>query len=462
MTTPITTSRARGIYYWETESNLFIVHDASVFEATQDSVAIGSISSGTERVTILETIGTKRLVILDAENNEGWWVNTPASAVTAIASNFPSTICHGGAILDGYLFVMDEDGVIYNSDVDDPTTFGASSFLEAERENDKGVYLGKHHDHLVAFGTRTIEFFYDAGNSTGSPLNRRQDISYRIGCASGLGVWEHSDVIYFMGSDDSGQIRIYRLVNFQLEPVSNDTLNSYLTQGLTQEGLYYALNGFAAMGHNTLILTVYTITGSSPGDIVPKESIVLDELTGFLSFWDTAVAGLSEFPCMAFTKRTGGFNATAAARTGEGIMHNGDIFNINDNLVPIDTLLGSDGVYAADTYEVDIYVATSTSSGENISAIIRTGQQSFGTYTYKFENSLQLTMENLSAGETMTVKTSDNVNSNFITYGTLNLDQERKEIHVGGRFVKRNYQLEYSGAEQFFIDAMDVDVDGGD
>ena len=56
------------------------------------------------------------MVILDAENDEGWVMSTGES-LTAIASNFPSTLAHGGAILDTYLFVMDEDGTIYNSAV---------------------------------------------------------------------------------------------------------------------------------------------------------------------------------------------------------------------------------------------------------------------------------------------------------------------------------------------------------
>ena len=45
---------------------------------------------------------------------------------------------------------MNDDGVIYNSDFNNPTVFPATGFLTAERENDKGVYLAKHHDHIVA------------------------------------------------------------------------------------------------------------------------------------------------------------------------------------------------------------------------------------------------------------------------------------------------------------------------
>ena len=407
---------------------------------------------------MLETIGAVNLVILDAENNEGWVMST-AENVTAIASNFPDTLVHGGAILDGYLFVMDEDGIIYNSAIDDPTTFPASGFIEAERENDKGVYLGKHHDHIVAFGTRTIEFLYDGGNSTGSPLNRRQDVSYNVGLASGLSVWENGDIIYFIGSNTSGQLQVYKLENFQISPISNDTLNSYITQGLTQEGLNIILNGISSMGHDTILMTVYTLTGAAPGEIDPKITISYDSRTGLWGFWKTTVNSQTYFPLMAWTKRTGGQNPTVAARTGEGILYNGDIINVNDNLVPVDSLLGS-GVYEDGVYETDIYLKTDT-SGDDIEMVIRTGMQWADTRKYKFQNSLTIISENMSSGKLLTVKMSDEDNASFVEHGTIDMSVPRKELHQGGRFVKRNFQFEYTDDEQLYIDECELDVVGG-
>ncbi len=202
-------NRGRGLYYWENNNKLYIVHDNDVYSGDQQvASSAGTITSGSESVTILEAIVTPYMIILDAENNEGWVMNA-GETVAQIASNFPQTLAHGGLILDTYLLVMDEDGNIYNSNVNDPTTFSATGVVKAERENDKGVYLAKHHDEAVAFLTRSIEIFYDAGNSSASPLNRRQGVSYNVGCASGLAVWENGDEIYFLGSNPSGQIAVY-------------------------------------------------------------------------------------------------------------------------------------------------------------------------------------------------------------------------------------------------------------
>lgn len=461
--------RARGLYYWEENAQLYIIHDNDVYEGTQDSLRItentGTFLAGTERCQILETIGVPRLVIIDSETNQ-LWVMTAAKVLDQVTVNVPSTIVQGGAILDGYLFIMDEDGVIYNSEVDAPQTFPATGFLEAERENDKGVYLGKHNEHIVAFGTRTIEFFYDAANTSGSPLNRRDDIMYNTGCADGLGVWENGDITYFVGSNTTGQVAIYKLENFQITPISNDSMNSYLTQGLTQEGLRIVINGWSAMGHDTIIMTVYTLTGAAPGTITPKISFSYDSVTGLWGFCNTKVNGHSYFPIMAFTKRTGGQNATEAARTGEGIMYNGDIFNVNDKLIPVDTLLGGDGVYADGVYESDIYASAASDVGTNIEIVMRSGMNDGGIRGFKFQNFDYLLMDRTANAQTMTIKHLDENDSedsgSFESASTIDVSLVKKESYQGGRFAKRNYQLEYSGNEQIFVESYNVDLEAGD
>ncbi len=455
-------ARARGIYYWEVTSEIYIVNDNDVFETTQDSTRIpeasGTFSSGTERCTMLETVGTDRLIILDAENNKGWEMDSVKN-LNQIASNFPETLVHGGAVLDGYLFVMDEEGVVYNSNVNDPTTFNVTGFITAERENDKGIYLAKHHDHIAVFLTRSIEFLYDASNSVGSPLNRRQDVSYQVGCASGLSVWEDNDVIYFLGTNSSGQMGVWKVENFQVSLISSDTINSYLTTGLTQTGLTVRFEGLSAMGHRTLLITVYTLTGPIPGLINPEITLSFDSQTGLWGFWKTAVNSNTTFPLMAWTKRTGGHNSTVAARTGEGLMFNGDIIEVNDDFVPIDTLLGT-AVYEADIYEIDIY-ATSSDVGTNIQSIIRYGLLDGEISSYKFQNREVVEMENTATSQSLLIRHSNEATSDFDSGNSVDTSISRKEIHQGGRFMKRNYQIEYSGSEQIFIESLDVDLSVG-
>jgi len=463
-TIPALNGRGRGIYYWEKNSKLYIVHDNDLYEDSQSSTRItentGTFSTGTEHCTMLETIGVPRLVILDSENNKGW-VLSVALSLDQIISNFPSTITNGGTILDGYLFVMDEEGIIYNSEVDDPTTFLALSFIEAERENDKGVYLGKHHNHIVALQTRTIEFFYNNNSATGSPLQRREDVMHNIGCADGLAVWENGDVLYFLGSNNTGQVAVYKIQNFGIQMVSTDTLNSYFTQGLTEEGIRVKFSGISSMGHDVLIITVYVLTGSSPGTITPKLSFSYDATENLWGFIDTSLNSHVGMPVMAFTKRTGGQNSTVSARSGEGIFSNGDIFSVNDKLIPVDTLLGSTGVYETGVYEPGVYVASSSDVGTNINTKIRTGLIDGGVREYKFQSSEYLLAENTDSTQLLTIQHSEESTHNFDTGNTVDLFNDRKEVYQGGRFIKRNFQLSYSGNEQMFLESFNIDVEAG-
>ena len=453
-------NRGRGIYYWETNSKLYIVHDNDVYAATQNSTPIGNISAGYERVNMLETLGTPRMVILDAENNEGWVVSTGETVTKITSANFPATLTHGGAILDTYLFVMDEAGVIYNSDANDPTTFSASSLISTERDNDNGVYLAKHHDNLLAFGTRTIEAFYDAGNSVGSPLNRRQDVSYNIGCVSGLSVWEDGDDIYFLGSNPSGQVSCYRMRGFRPERISNDSMDSYFTQGVTQESLKFNLSGFSMMGRSVLVITVYILTGS-PSAITPQVTFMYDAGMGQWGFINTPINSMTTLPIMAWTKRTGGQNETVSARTGEGILSNGDIINVNDKLIPQDTLLGSDGILVSGIVEAGILVSGASDSGINIPIVIRTGLQDFDTQAYKFQSYERIDCESTSASSLVTIKHANENSESFNTGKTVDISKPRKEIYQGGRFIRRNWQLEMAVSEQVFLEGLDIGVEAG-
>jgi len=70
-------------------------------------------------------------------------------------------------------------------------------------------------------------------------------------------------------------------------------------------------------------------------------------------------------------------------------------------------------------------------------------------------------MENTAFSQTLTIKHSDEFTDDFDTGSTIDTALDRKEIHQGGRFMKRNFQIEYAGDEQFFIESLDLDLSVG-
>ena len=242
----VSDARGRAIYHWDTANDLYFLNNDTIYKNSHASVVSSTPTAGTKQCRFGEIGGY--LVLIDAENDQAFTITTGDVVTEITDSNFPPKLgtpvglAYGGAALDNYLFVLGEDGIIYNSNLADPTTWTALDYLEAERSPDGGIYLGKHHDNLVAYGVRTIEFFWDARNSTGSPLNRRQDTAYQIGCTSGESVWEEGDRAFFVGNDFSGSLKVYTLENFGISRISTATIDSYLTQVVTKEGYFSKLD----------------------------------------------------------------------------------------------------------------------------------------------------------------------------------------------------------------------------
>ena len=443
----VSDARGRAIYYWDEAADLYFLNNDTIYKNSHAAVVSTTPTAGTKKCKFVEAGG--KLVLLDAENNQGFTITT-GDAVTEITdTDFPPKqtpavgLAYGGAVLDTYLFVLGTNGIIYNSAVNDPTTWAALDFLDAERSPDGGQYLGKHHDNIVVYGVRTLEFFYDAANTTGSPLSRRQDISYQIGCTSGETVWEEGDRSFYIGTDFSGALRVYSLEAFGISKVSNSSIDSYLTQVITKEGYYVNGSGFSASGHTYYVINIYT----TPSDSEPTETLVFDATTGLWGDWETTVNGLTEFPLMDWSIRTG-----VQPRYGEGILFNGDMISINDDFNPQDTLLAS--TYVATGYVTTGYVLSGSGSGTNINMKIRTGQTDSGSEIKKSMSRLRHVGDLTTTAQNLTVKWAKENNATFSSGVTVDTSKFQR-INRIGKFRRINFELDYSGSEVLRIEALE-------
>lgn len=457
--------RGRGVYYWEQNSTLYFVENDTVYRDSY-STTVGTITAGTERICFyegLDSIGNPVLILVDAANNNAKKITTAHTLTAYTPTNFPSTLVQGGAVLDGYLFFMDEEGIIYNTNLDNVDTMSATDFINSERDRDKGVYLGRHRESVVSFGTRTIEFFYDAGNATGSPLNRRQDIFHNVGCADGQSVWENGDIIYFVGSDPSGSLGVYKLENYGLTKVSSDTISSYINHNVTKEEFSIVGSGLNAQGHLFYVLTLYTLPmGVATPPIYPEKTLVFDTTAVLWGVWSTNINGHAHFPLISWTRRTGGHNPSVSARVGEGILANGDVITLGDNMIPLDTILGFTG-YFEDNYIVPTYYSlASPDTNEPIALNIRTGMWDGDTNKLKFQNYVKPTMDETSASYDLVLKwsTSTEQEGTFTTGRTLDTSK-RQYARRGGKFTRRNFNLYYAGDEQLYVHNLEIDVTVG-
>jgi len=442
----ISDARGRAAYYWDTASALYILNADTIYKGSYSTSLSTSPTTGTKKCKFIE-VGSL-LVLLDAENNEGWTITTGGS-VAAIASNFPATLAYGGVSMDTYAFVLDEAGTVYNSGSNDPATWGALDFVNAARNPDGGSYLAKHHDNLVIMGPSSIEYAWNAGNPTGSTLSIRQDIQHNIGCSSGESVFEEGDRLFWIGPNATGSLSVYTMINFQINKISTSTMDSFITQAIVRDDYFAVGSGLSGQGHVYYTLTLYT----TPSDIVPAITLVYDDLTGLWGPWTTTVSDHTLFPLVAWSKREG-----ISERFGEGIMSNGDLISVNDSLNSQDTYQGA--TYVTTDYVQSGYVQKTADTGVVIDMVSRLGMYDGGTNKFKYQTEYRHVGDTTDASQTLTLKWSDENNSSFTTGKTTDTTKYQKMTRCG-RYRRRNHELSYSGTERIRIEALEGEAEVG-
>ena len=125
--------------------------------------------------------------------------NPTGSTLTAISDvDFPALTVRGCCYLDGTFYVMDANGTIYGSDIDNCTSWNALNFVSAEANPDQGVFLAKVQKYIVALKSQSCQYFWDAANATGSPLSPVDNGTILIGCAHGFSVQQMENTVIFM------------------------------------------------------------------------------------------------------------------------------------------------------------------------------------------------------------------------------------------------------------------------
>lgn len=114
--------------------------------------------------------------------------------------------------LNEHIFIMGQNGKIYNSDQASISSWNVRGVQPASIEPDSGVGLAKYKQHIVAFGTNSMEFFEDAGLAPpGGPLQRTEQAFIRIGCVSGSTVHTIGDTLYWIASGETDVRGLYKL-----------------------------------------------------------------------------------------------------------------------------------------------------------------------------------------------------------------------------------------------------------
>lgn len=249
-----TATAGRGLIYFN--GNIYKACGNILY---RDGVNVLTLSTSTGTVGFSLYEGTySALIILDGVS--GWVVKTDSSITHIDAADFPTPHVPHPVSLDGYVFVAKAGTAdIYNSAVTDPFTWSAADFITAEMYPQTIVNLTKNQNYVYAIGTQAIEYFYDAGIITGSPLALNASAVQQYGCPAPESVVQTDVQVILVGENSNGGRTVYSIEGFKSTDIaipavaqSLDALNNDITK----------VYGFVvrSMGHKWYILNLPTRT----------------------------------------------------------------------------------------------------------------------------------------------------------------------------------------------------------
>lgn len=133
------------------------------------------------------------------------------------------------AFMDGYLFIMDASGKIYNSEINNPQSWLTSNFITGTRVGN-GVGVVRRKNTIVGFFSSYHEVYQNAGNSFGSPLILDKGRTSDIGAASSQ-ILSYAERIFWIGTTGGQQyFEIYMMSDEGVRKISSPQISRILSQ----------------------------------------------------------------------------------------------------------------------------------------------------------------------------------------------------------------------------------------
>jgi len=353
----------RGCVYWNALSTFYYAADDSVsgvtkiYKGAYTAPCTGAtLATGTKKVYFAEVGGY--LAIIDPEGNKGYYIDSAASTVLVEITDvdFPPkqtpalSLARGAVELKGRLYILDTQGTIWNSALEDPTAWSGGDNINAEIEADDGIAIAKHNEQIVVFGRRTIEYFFHNGNPQNSPLSANQTIYHEIGSADIDSFYEEEKALFFISRSRTSDLAVYRMQNFAVQQISTHGVSAKLTQAYNSGSSAIFAHGVSAHGRTFYMMTIDSYTH------------VYDSRWGLWYVWETVML-IDSFPLVDWSVQ-------AANEQGQGMLSNGDLISVRSDWLPYDI--------------------SSLAAIGNISVNVTTGALDFGTRKRKYMNNVRI------------------------------------------------------------------------
>lgn len=301
-----------------------------------------------------------------------------AAVVIILAGWIPAVTVPGVASIDGYVFVLDPQGRIWNSNQNTPLLGNPLNFISGSLQADPGVYITRLYNYVASMCQFSTTFFYDNGNTPpGSPLLPNFSAVINIGCASDNSVVTTENTMFWIGQTRQKGRSVYTMNALAPQRISDQYIDKILNADPLVSSTVYSF--FIKIdGHAFYVLT---LTASNC-------TLVYDASVGAWHRWSTTVIGASRLSTKASVNQVTGFVEVTLPSHG---FVNGDILEISSSdsslfylgtvvpkIIDIDTFSYIPGVSAGTG---GINSTTINTFAINADPNIASGMSSLGTLT---------------------------------------------------------------------------------
>lgn len=470
----------------QTEYNRFVYQAITIINSTSFSYSLAAAASPSTPATGTITVGDPSTTARGAS----FTFTVDSGAVTPATGTITATggrnTVPGIVYMDGFFFVMDVNGVIYNCAEDDPATWNALEYTPALSETGAGKAIARVQNYVIALKEWSTEPFYNAANDVGSPLSPVPNGFTQVGCATGFSVAELDGNLLWLGQSRQRGRGVYMMSGLHVGKVSTEDVDRVLNaDALTTVHAY----GLRLDGHSLYVLTlvasditlVYDATSKHWGQwtsltLGSSKSVSSITRSGTTATVTTSTAhGLSDgdpvkiagatqseyngifqiayVSTTVFTIEVSGSPATPATGTILAYPYTETYFKFTKyaNCNGQDLLLHeSDG----HVYELDPDIKQD--AGIPINRFFRTVRLDGGANNNK--KLPRITLIGDKASDTAMIRWSDDDSTTFSAYRRVDLSDTEPQLRRCGAFRRRSIEFRHIGNTNPRIDGLELEV----
>lgn len=265
----------RGMFVWEkttgTTYTFVVVGDGTTtYVITSTGGSFTSVNSWTDSARtpcrfceFIDSTNVKKLVLATGTRGYVFTDNTAGTQITD--ADFPNPHIPFPVFLNGRVYLAKSlTGDIYNSALDDPSSWTAGDFISSEVYPDDIQALVKVQNYILAIGVSGSEYFYDAATPTGSPLARQEGAVLPFGTSSPNSIASNKDTVMMLALTGDGDTVFKLIQGLNHHDVgASAVLTAYNAEVLASRATSSGIRG-AFMRQNGDLYYLFNFKGDAP------------------------------------------------------------------------------------------------------------------------------------------------------------------------------------------------------